>query len=265
MYSWNYTTEQYWVPAHCDAHGDQYPLCSLKRAFSPARVSSAARIAQLIVENTEFADFSNAYADDINLPHLLLTNVDYLTSPVITSYDPIWFLFHSMVSYHQALWIDCNDYDLIPPQELDDHPEAYTPFCIDGTACGAMGLDDVMYFGGYLPHKQWSFIYGNALTVRKSYHFPRWNIIYDLGDVDAHGFYMQSHLDQYCKGKLNDDWFIVNSKQDLDDKILETLESTSIFSLYLSYNQLWIGFFALMITAITAAMLWCSFKTEKKE
>ena len=30
QYSWPYTTKQYWVPAHCTAKGDQYPLCSLK-------------------------------------------------------------------------------------------------------------------------------------------------------------------------------------------------------------------------------------------
>ena len=80
---------------------------------------------------------------------------------VVTSYDPIWYLFHSMVSYHQAIWVDCNDYDLIDSDDLDKYPEAYSAFCDspDGAdKCLGQELDDVMYFGGLLQEKPWSFV-----------------------------------------------------------------------------------------------------------
>ena len=132
---------------------------------------------------------------------------------MVTQYDPIWYLFHSMVSYHQAIWTDCNDYDLIKPSDLQDHPEAYVAFC--DAPCGAMQLDDKMYYGGSLPDQSWSYIHNNKLTVRDSYHMPRWNVIYDLGNGD--GFFTDSGLKDYCEGKLNPEWFMLNG-QDLQNE-----------------------------------------------
>jgi len=209
-YSWPYTVEQYWVPAHCDAEGDVYPICSLKRATSGVQEAKAYNKGSAIIDNPIFADFSRTYASSFNLPHNLLTNAEYLFEPVVTSYDPIWYLFHSMVSYHQAMWTDCNDYDLIKPSELDDHPEAYSEFC-DTDGCGDMSLDGVMFFGGYLKDHDWALINKQDLTVRKSFHMDRWNVKYELGTGE--GFYQNSGLSEYCKGKLNPDWWIIANKE----------------------------------------------------
>ena len=101
---------------------------------------------------------------------------------VITSYDPIWYLFHSMVTYHQYIWIDCNDYDEIEADNLDDYEKAYESFCADDIDCGDMDLDGKQYIAGYFKDAEWVWIYSNELTVRKSYHLDRWNVKYDLGD-----------------------------------------------------------------------------------
>eukprot|EP01084_Bolivina_argentea_P297990 513448_1 len=259
-YSWKYTTKQYWVPAHCDADGDQYPLCSLKRSASnnAAHGYSASETGEGIKGNSKFADFTVWYSDTFNLPHELLTDVEYLCEPVITSYDPIWYLFHSMVSYHQAIWTDCNDYDLIAAEDLDKYPEAYNAFCYNGgAACGPMQLDDKMVFGGYLPGKEWSFIHNNDLTVRKSYHFPRWNIIYDLGNGE--GFYTQSGLNEFCKGKLNSDWFMLNEDE---NKILDEYTPIQGVNAYLNDNQLLIVGIVVMIIGL---VVWCMININKKQ
>jgi len=250
-----------------------YPFCSLKRATSDeAQELSASETGHGIMSNVAFADFSRWYSDTFNVPHNLLTNVDLLLEPVITSYDPIWYLFHSMVSYHQAIWTDCQDYDAIAPDDLDAHPEAYSPYCDGGdvTTCGnsdglnGMALDNDMEFGGYLPGKTWAFVYDHKLTVRKSYHLSRWNVIYDLkGDT----FFAQSGLDKFCEGKLNDHWFMnadeavpfdgANDEKEEEDKVLDegmNVEDERLANMS-SYDQLlmliagvvFIGFIVLLM------------------
>ena len=83
-YSWPYTTKQYWVPAHCTAEGDEYPICSLKRATSwPYSELSAQQIGDAIKDNHKFKDFSRWYSDSINLPFRLLTSDSSLMDPGI--------------------------------------------------------------------------------------------------------------------------------------------------------------------------------------
>mmetsp|Transcript_24528 Transcript_24528/g.39595 ORF Transcript_24528/g.39595 Transcript_24528/m.39595 type:complete len:123 (-) Transcript_24528:64-432(-) len=41
---------------------------------------------------------------------------------------------------------------------------------------------------------------------------PRWNVVYDLDD--GTGFYTDSGLSAYCKGKLNRHWFAFNKLSD---------------------------------------------------
>ena len=220
-YSWDVATEDYWVPEHCVAEGDVYPYCSLKRAAKPeAQYLNAAETGKGIIANTQFTDFSRWYSDTFNVPHNIMTNVEFLLEPVITSYDPIWYIFHSMMTYHQSIWTDCQEYDQIAPKDLDEHPEAFTPFCDGGSisSCGnddginGQSLDSEMAFGGELPLKEWAFINSQPLTVRKSYHLSRWNVVYDLkGDT----FFAASGLKDFCEGKLNDHWF-VNAEEAVD-------------------------------------------------
>lgn len=219
-YSWRHSTEEYWIPFNCLAQNDAYPVCSLKRALrTNFDIPTAQEMGKGIINNPDFTGFAKWYATGYNPVHLY-TGIDFLNSPnpVITSYDPIWYLFHSMVQYHQAIWTDCNEYDLVDPDELDDAPLAYKPYCIHGECVSpskfpaewmGMGLDDAMHFGGILQDKEWSYIHDHDLTVRKLYHLPRWGIVYDLGNEE--GFYAKSGLKEYCQGKLNDKWFITNT------------------------------------------------------
>ena len=203
---------------------------------------------------------------------------------MITSYDPIWYLFHSMVTYHQYIWTDCNDYDKIDADDLDNYPEAYTPFCdnIGGNIeCGDMHLDAKQYIGGYLKDDEWAWIYSNDLTVRNSYHMDRWNIKYDL--ETGGGFFKKSGLDQYCKHKLNKEWFIlaedplakekfeedlinnqeeINDDQDKQEKVFMD-SSTFTFTNIIQNNQLFISFMFIAII-ISFLLLRACLRNNKK-
>ena len=135
------------------------------------------------------------------------------------SYDPIWILFHSFIQLQQFLWTDCHEYDQIKPEELDAHPEAYSAFCSEaGENCERQELDDPFHYSLHsLEDAPWSFIHSQALTVRKAYHAPRWNIRYDLGDGE--GFWKNGVLEEWCADKLNAEWFTLSrGEQDVDEE-----------------------------------------------
>ena len=169
---------------------------------------------------------------------------------MVTSYDPIWYLFHSMVSYHEAIWKDCHDYDEISPKDLDDYEDAYTSFC-DADSCDiGQGLDDPMFYGGLLKTHPWSFVSQQSLTVRKAYHLDRWNVKYDLSDD---GFFDKSGLKDYCDGKLNPEWFINADKATLvnideeDEKILSSGNGVMIMNGIIKNNVVFIAVMFIVI------------------
>lgn len=227
-YSWPFTSSEFWVPYNCVAASDEYPICSLKRALKEDfTMATAAQIGHGITSNKEFTSFAKWYATQYNPVHLF-TNAELFKSPnpVATSYDPIWYLFHSFVQYHQAIWTDCNDYDRIAADDLDQHEEAYTAYCVHGECTHpnkfkaewmGMRLDDAMHFGGSLGDRAWSYINGTELTVRQLYDVSRWGIVYDLGD--GQGFYSKSGLEAYCAGKLNETWFMLDEMSQMSDDI----------------------------------------------
>ena len=69
------------VPAHCQAEGDEYPVCSLKRATADSTGPSAEGQGAGIIENEQFADFSRWYSHTVNLPHNLLIDAEQLRQP----------------------------------------------------------------------------------------------------------------------------------------------------------------------------------------
>merc|ERR1719445_1221075 len=136
-----------------------------------------------------------------------LGSVNQSLSIMTLAYDPIWLMFHSFIQYQQFMWVDCNDYDLIAPEDLDDHPEAYSTYCDDSHGCyTSQDLDAAFEFPlKRLYDAEWSVVHSQPLTVRKAYHAPRWNIQYDLGTGD--GFFKNAGLDEWCAGRLNPQWF----------------------------------------------------------
>ena len=223
-YSWDVATQEFWVPFHCDAEGDEYPFCSLKRFTNlgnlddesgPAYILPAAEVGAALKDVVEFADFALWFGDNFNLPQGMMRYNDETdgSDDTTVSYDPLWYLLHSMVSYLQWVWTDCNDYDLIDAADLDAHPEAYSPFCTDEPDgdCGDMQLLDDAFEYNELPHREWSFVSQSPVTVRKSYHMQRWNVVYDL--EQGQGFFADAGLGDWCADKLNPEWFLLEQQE----------------------------------------------------
>eukprot|EP00484_Ammonia_sp_Unknown_P004068 CAMPEP_0197072976 /NCGR_PEP_ID=MMETSP1384-20130603/210370_1 /TAXON_ID=29189 /ORGANISM="Ammonia sp." /LENGTH=525 /DNA_ID=CAMNT_0042511801 /DNA_START=50 /DNA_END=1626 /DNA_ORIENTATION=- len=256
-YSWSPTIQEYWVPNNCIAAHDEYPFCSLKRALrSNFAMPSAKLIGDTIIGNPGFVDFAAYSHASASAIHLIDDHPDYMDG-FPQGYEPIWYLFHSAIQFHQALWTDCNEYDLLNADEtnqfgtssilrfssiklcgptvneydllnadeLERFPQAFTPFCnsynpnkdtcdteafpVESPWYGVQfELDDRMHFGGTLKDKEWSYIHSHDVSVRKLYMIPKWNVIYDLDD--GQGFYADSGVQDWCKGKLNQHWFMTD-------------------------------------------------------
>eukprot|EP00486_Rosalina_sp_Unknown_P000728 CAMPEP_0201563930 /NCGR_PEP_ID=MMETSP0190_2-20130828/1569_1 /ASSEMBLY_ACC=CAM_ASM_000263 /TAXON_ID=37353 /ORGANISM="Rosalina sp." /LENGTH=318 /DNA_ID=CAMNT_0047979379 /DNA_START=115 /DNA_END=1068 /DNA_ORIENTATION=+ len=168
QYSWpDITTEQFWQPDDCYSEGDQYPICSLKRALrSDFEMTTVKELGDSLINAPNFEDLYHYLHISGHAVHLIDgdDSLDEDGNDVYQfdqSYEPIWYLFHSMVQYHQGIWTDCNDYDQIPMDELDNHPEAFTEICNPDNPNDfpdewlACSLDSPMHFGGKLIDNEW--------------------------------------------------------------------------------------------------------------
>jgi len=265
-YSWDVSVEEWYMPVdepdsshnafQCNAKDDVFPVCSFKRAVQlndMQSIPSARMTGDVIKERTEYAAFLRFFLDEDGGPPFGMSNFQ-------EAFDPLWWLFHSFVQYQQFMWVDCHDYDLIDADELDDYPEAYSVFCLDGwvkagSPCDAQELDDVMTFAlDILKDVEWSFIHDEELTVRKSYHAPRWNILYDLRGDD---FFAKSGLEEACANKLNADWFVLDdvnpnvAVEAAADKLLG-VENREVGA----YGPWALGVVAVLMLAMAAWSLW---------
>merc|ERR1712176_772728 len=177
-------------------------------------------VGKMFIENPNWKDMQTEYSSyQLHKVQYMILNSDELDEHT-SSYDPIWYLYHSMMSLQQYLWQDCNDYDEIAPEDLDDNLNAYEPFLKGdyednpdlllqyGPSSSDMGLDAPLYFADTLADAEWSFVHQQDLTVRKMYHLHRWNVVYDLGD--GSGYFSDSKMKGYCAGKLNANWFMMD-------------------------------------------------------
>ena len=234
-YSWNVTIGQYWVPSACLAEHDSIPLCSLKRALRrPVNIPDAQTYGDVIIENKNSADFSRAYwaldnfgglfndfpegegyQNNMGWYDLFIFATLTIANILYCEREPIWPLYHSFIQYHQSIWTVCHGYDHIPVDELQNYEDAYEPFLDfeDYDDYIALELDEPMLVGGILPHKNWSYVHANELTIRKMYSMPKWNIKYDL--LDGTGFYTDSGLREFCGDGLNEDWFILDEGDEI--------------------------------------------------
>ena len=250
-YSWNIKTYQYWSPLkdidrNCTATNDKCPICSLKRVDSGDDqdqfdlIASAEEHGQQILKNNKFIEFQQWMTNDCGLPHA-----------IDNSYDPIWYLFHSMQSYYQAMWVNCNDYDLININDLEQHPQAFSPYCLklnlDHDHCVGIDLDDPLYFGGVLPKRPWSFIHNEVLTIRKLYNLPEWNIVYDLNGDD---FFVKSGLAKFCKNKLNEEWFILPTEEFEQMKESKDEKQQNLVPLVFDYDVLKVAIITFIVSGL---------------
>jgi len=276
QYSWPYTIEQYWTPTDCYGVNDKYPICALKRSLRESfMMPDAKTIGNLIINNPNFVDFASYSHTSGRAVHLIDgdDSINEKTGEKIyeftQSYEPIWYLFHSFIQYHQGIWTDCNQYDQINVGDLHKFPEAFTAFCNSDTCIANVHnypknwlqweLDDKMHFGGKLIKHEWSFINKQDLTVRKLYNLPKWNIIYDLDD--GTGFYTDSGLKDYCMGKLNNSWFMLND--DEQSMLVNSKADILSNSLSVTYN----GVFLMVVAIITMILcgLCYAYKNKTKQ
>merc|ERR1711971_852271 len=234
-YSWDVSADKWWVPYHgqgmCKGADDAFPICSLKRKVPMdvlATVPGPVESGQALRELDEFANFTRWFIDDTKGgPRAVRATLTIMSQ----SFDPIWVLFHSFIQLQQFLWTDCHEYDQIAPDDLDEYPHAYSAFCDPenfGFGCGGQKLDDAFEYPlGSLYDAEWSFIHSQPLTVRKSYHAPRWNIKYDLGD--GSGFWENGGVDEWCADNLNAEWFTL-SRDDNEEKALSRSVLLGTFS-----------------------------------
>eukprot|EP00485_Elphidium_margaritaceum_P017834 CAMPEP_0202727544 /NCGR_PEP_ID=MMETSP1385-20130828/185179_1 /ASSEMBLY_ACC=CAM_ASM_000861 /TAXON_ID=933848 /ORGANISM="Elphidium margaritaceum" /LENGTH=464 /DNA_ID=CAMNT_0049393787 /DNA_START=20 /DNA_END=1414 /DNA_ORIENTATION=+ len=212
-FSWDVSTDAYWSPikkdAECSAVGDVCPVCAMKRvgldfmSQASSSIKSAAGNGAAIVNIDTFADFSRWVVMECGLPHA-----------IDNSYDPIWYLFHSMESYYQAMFVNCHGFDDL--DNLEGNADAFHPYCDDATVedCVGIKLNDPLYFGGVLSKRPWSFIHNEKLTIHKLYSLPQWNVRYDLNGDD---FYSKSGLREHCAHMLNSEWFVLPTENIDDD------------------------------------------------
>jgi len=219
-YSWTITTQEFWTPDHnfvCKARGDACPICAIKRdpdLCERLNLMSPDYYGSQIVARSEFIDFQMWITEKMGLP-----------AAVDNSYDPIWYLFHSAESYYQSMWVNVHGYDEIDSEDLHQHPSAFSPYCDTANEeetteeCVGIDLNDELYISGLLPKRAWSYVHDNKLTIQKLYKLPQWNVIYDL---EGDKFWIDSGLSEHAD-KLNDEWFVLKTKNN-DDEFINSKE-----------------------------------------
>jgi len=141
-----------------------------------------------LCERDDFTPFSGGVAFYHQKVHWLFGRGDLCTKcAMATGYspdDPIFMVLHSFAAYLRAVWASCHGYDNIPNDELQDHPEAYTPGCADGFfdgECGVVDYDDA-YEWEEMAEQEWSLTSSLDITPRMMWNFADWNVAFNHGD-----------------------------------------------------------------------------------
>jgi len=114
--------------------------------------------------------------------------------------DPLFVLFHSFIDYVQMLRADCNQYDLINVNDIENHmPWAYDEY-------GGTDLDYWMDFGPLCIEGTDRFCTYNSVTPRLMFdRSPNsmWNVVFELGDF----WHQNEELVQMCGDNMNGTWW----------------------------------------------------------
>lgn len=114
--------------------------------------------------------------------------------------DPLFALFHSFIDYVQMLRADCNQYDLINTDEIENYmPWAYDEY-------GGTDLDYFMDFGPLCEEGTDRFCTYNSVTPRLMFdRSPNniWNVVFELGDF----WHQNDELVRMCGDTMNSTWW----------------------------------------------------------
>eukprot|EP00485_Elphidium_margaritaceum_P018676 CAMPEP_0202726906 /NCGR_PEP_ID=MMETSP1385-20130828/184850_1 /ASSEMBLY_ACC=CAM_ASM_000861 /TAXON_ID=933848 /ORGANISM="Elphidium margaritaceum" /LENGTH=682 /DNA_ID=CAMNT_0049393135 /DNA_START=86 /DNA_END=2133 /DNA_ORIENTATION=+ len=216
----------------CAEDEDPEQGCCLKRHVGKEiEIADAEKMGDVIAENDQFLDFLTQIAYEHQQVHWLFAKEGCDICAMATGRspeDPIFMLLHSFVAYLRGMWASCYGYNLIPAEELDQHPEVYTAQCrldVGPGNCDVIELDEAYVFDR-MSVESWSIVSEIDVTPRMMWDFADWGVQYEVGD-----FYPKSGLAEKCpvKNFLKDnEWFYLNRALNGEDDDEQAFEATGV-------------------------------------
>jgi len=188
-------------------------------------------------------------------------------------WDPLFPVFHTWIEYLRLMHQDCNDYDLIANEDLDD----YMPYVFDDNYKGYnVSLDYVMDFSVLCDEtngKKPAICSNTDITPRLMFDVSpntRFNLVYELGPF----WHDNSLLRSLCADNLNDTWWLndmetdTDTDTDTDDDTEESMLSRSMSEHGLRSEGTNVYTPTAMVVmlcglVVMALMRWCMMRKEK--
>ena len=203
------------------------PACLRREACNPRAEESfvdcnsngntASQMVDILTQQEQYGTW-NGYRNSLEgTPHAWAHNViggrqGQLTFIRRSTDDPIFFLLHSFVDFHWALWQDCRNHELVAGNRIT-------------TSMYAGDLDENLDMTG-LAIYDWAYVHGRNITAAEMHSIQDWNVIYDKGDFFDNGEVENNII---CQGNINENWF--QGGRNRERRNLEQ-EEESLYSVY---------------------------------
>jgi len=182
------------------------------------------------------------------------------------TYEPLFPVFHTFIEYLRLLHQDCNQFDLVSADDLDD----LMPYSFDPTYKGAnVSLDYVMDYSLLCDEsngKKKAMCSDNDITPRNVYDMSpnsKFNIVYELGDFWTDNVELKS----MCAENLNLSWWRVPALDEMEDGLEQFVSNHGVHSAKWFNSKMSLSAMILMVIAVSVMALLrvCSSKGKKVE
>jgi len=184
------------------------------------------------------------------------------------TYDPLFPVFHTFIEYLRLLHQDCNQFDVVSADDLDDLvPNAFDPTYKGGN----VSLDFVMDYSLLCDDsngKKKAMCSDHDITPRKVYDMSpnsQFNIVYELGDFWTDNIELKS----MCAENLNLSWWRVPAVDAMDNEIEEFVSNQGVHSESAKWlnSKMSVSAMILMVIAVSVMALLrvCSSRGKKVE